>query len=581
MNRGTLLALSGLFLLGACRQPAQPGPQPKPQAETAAAAQPITLFIAAQLHNTTEPCGCTSTPLGDVARVAALVRAAGERGILLDAGGLRYKSERLPPEQQHQARLKADFLEKTWQQLGAVTALQASDLAGAEGLAELAGATRVLSNLTPASAKAVPAAGKLLPEVLRTVGGVRLGILGLADPEEAWPPGLELGAPVAAARQATERLRAQGAQAVIALTGLRRDAARRMARQVPGIDLIVAGGERELTDGVEQAEQVEKALLVVPAQEGQRLVRATLHLQAGAPVWTLLTTAAQREQAALALRQKLELLQKRRDELRKDPQAEPAFVRSTETELERLKAELGRLTAQQTPQAVADAGYVTIEQVRVARSLERDPEVAKAMSALDRQIGEANLGAVSGPPPAPSAGQAGYVGMPGCQGTCHFHDDAVEFWQKTLHAHAWKTLVDGGKELSYDCVRCHAAGFDEPGGSNLWSLAAWQRGGPQPQPAGKAATPDLRNVQCEVCHGPGSLHVSSPSKHKIPIARPSQDRCLTCHTKEHSDTFDFTPYLRDILGPGHGAERRTALGEGPTGHELRRAAQKKQPAAAH
>lgn len=573
LTRGPALGLSlTMALLGACRHPAQPE-QPKPSTEAAkpAPASPITLLISGQLHNTTEPCGCTSTPLGDVARIAALLRAEGDHGLLLDAGGLRYKSERLPPEQQHQARLKADFLEKTWQELGAVTMLQASDLMGSEGIAELAGTTRLLSNLAPGGAQTMPATAKILPEAVREVAGVRLGVIGLADPEDAWP-GLQLSPPVAAARQAVARLHAQNVQAVIALTGLRRDSARRVARQVPGIDLIVAGGERELTDGVEQAEQVEKTLLVVPAQEGQRLVRATLHrASSGALSWSLLTTPQQREQAAAGLRQQLETAQKRREELRKDPQAEPAFVTTTDAEIARLTAELARVTT--APQQAADGGYVTVEQVRVARSLERDPKVAQAMSALDRRIGEANLEAVSGPPPGPPKGQAGYVGLQACQGSCHEHDEAVEFWQKTGHAHAWKTLVDVGKELSYDCVRCHAAAFDEPGGSNLWSLAALR-----PQESKPMA--DLRNVQCEVCHGPGSLHASAPSKNKIPIARPTQDRCLTCHTKEHSDTFDFNPYLRDILGPGHGAERRAALGAGPTGHELRSAAQKKQPAPA-
>ena len=48
-----------------------------------------------------------------------------------------------------------------------------------------------------------------------------------------------------------------------------------------------------------------------------------------------------------------------------------------------------------------------------------------------------------------------------------------------------------------------------------------------------------------------------------------------CHTPEHSDTFDYEAYLRDILGPGHGEKAREKLGEGPTGHELRQAGLKK------
>jgi hypothetical protein len=49
------------------------------------------------------------------------------------------------------------------------------------------------------------------------------------------------------------------------------------------------------------------------------------------------------------------------------------------------------------------------------------------------------------------------------------------------------------------------------------------------------------------------------------------DVCLECHTPEHSDTFDYGAYLRDILGEGHGAPERAKLGAGPTGHELRAA----------
>ncbi len=48
--------------------------------------------------------------------------------------------------------------------------------------------------------------------------------------------------------------------------------------------------------------------------------------------------------------------------------------------------------------------------------------------------------------------------------------------------------------------------------------------------------------------------------------------CTGCHTEQHSDTFQYEAYLRDILGPGHGAAARTKLGNGATGHELRSAA---------
>jgi hypothetical protein len=50
------------------------------------------------------------------------------------------------------------------------------------------------------------------------------------------------------------------------------------------------------------------------------------------------------------------------------------------------------------------------------------------------------------------------------------------------------------------------------------------------------------------------------------------DVCTSCHTEQHSDTFQYEAYLRDILGKGHGPGARKKLGDGPTGHELRTAA---------
>ena len=81
----------------------------------------------------------------------------------------------------------------------------------------------------------------------------------------------------------------------------------------------------------------------------------------------------------------------------------------------------------------------------------------------------------------------------------------------------------------------------------------------------------LRNVQCEVCHGAGANHVENDG-HETPssmILTPPESTCITCHNEEHSDTFDYTAYLRDITGKGHGELFRKKLGQGNTGKELR------------
>ncbi len=523
----------------------------------------VPLVIASQLYNTTEACGCTSDPLGDVARLVALVKSS--HALLLDAGGLRYDETPTPADKLPQARQKADFLETTWGQLGAITMLQPEDLHGHPDGSELVGHQRLASNVS-----GLPA-GILVGEAVRTVQGVKLGVFGLADPEAAWPPGVQVSEPIAAAQAAVGRLRAQGAQAIVALTGLRREQARRIGRKVSGLQLIVAGGKDiELTAGVDPPELVGETLLVVPGNKGEHVVRLELHVpKGGKPSWTVYPSRRQQEQRVAQLRLKQQAAQARLTTLRADASADPAFLKTSEAEVTRLTTELQTAAA---PAAVPPGGFVVSELIPINRALPRDPEVAAAMTALDRRIGAANLAATAGPPPPVAAGQPRYLGDAGCLGACHYHSDSVEFWQKTRHAGAWKTLVDGGKDLSYDCVGCHVVGFDKNGGANLWTLDQWQRLGDKPKPA--AAGPDLRNVQCEACHGPGSLHARAPSKVAMPVPKPDAEVCLGCHTKEHSDTFAFDPYLRDILGPGHGEDRRRALGNGPTGHELRSAALK-------
>jgi hypothetical protein len=571
--------LVGLWLV-ACTRAAPRGEVIPPPALTAArlSDRTVSLLITGQLHNTTEPCGCTSEPLGDVARIAALWRATAGHGLLIDAGGLRYSPLPLPPQRRAQARLKADFLEQTWRGLGGISGLQPSDLAGAEGAAELGASQRLACNIDPGSPQrpgGLPA-GLLRPSALQVVAGIAIGLIGIADPGASWPNGIEVHPPAVAVGREVAQLRAAGAQAIVAITGLGRDGARRLAGQLSGLDLIIAGGDPDLTDGLDRAEQVGSSLLVVPGIEGQRLVRVDLHLPAAGdrPNWELRLTANQQQQAVERLRVQQAAAEQRLATLRRDPDAEPAFVNTTAAEVARLSAALRQ--AQAPAVANRSAGYVTVERVDIRRQLPRDPAVGQAMLELDRRIGEANLLGLSGPAPAARPGEPAYVGLSGCQGACHFHDDAIEFWQKTHHAQAFQTLITVGKQLSYDCVGCHVAGFDEAGGANLWSLAQSPQRGPAP---GTAVPPDLRNVQCEACHGPGSLHAGAPSKHKMSIGRPTEDRCLVCHTKDHSDTFSFVPYLRDILGPGHGGEKRAALGTGPTGHELRSAALNKQHSA--
>jgi hypothetical protein len=240
-----------------------------------------------------------------------------------------------------------------------------------------------------------------------------------------------------------------------------------------------------------------------------------------------------------------------------DKDADPKFIAAKKDERTRLVAERDRLKAQPLV-APAKGSYFTLEQIRINKALACSAPVQKLVLDYDRASGAANVKAAADRPVTPPAkGEASYAGMEACS-DCH--QDAVDFWKTTVHAKAWQTLVERGQQFDYECIGCHVTGFDKPGGSNL------------------AHNDTLRDVQCETCHGPGSIHIAKGGKEKPAAVRlaPPDDFCASqCHTKEHSDTFQLQPYLRDIVGKGHGEKARAKLGSGPTGHELRSAALEK------
>ena len=136
-----------------------------------------------------EPCGCTSDPLGDVARMTGVVRragpaaarAAGRRG-QPHLSGRRGAGTRLAEG----ADLRAAFLatELARLPLGGVGSGR-----GRPGPRAGAGASRA------AGGQRDGGAGVVAPSRLREVGGIRIGILGLADPALARRFGWRGGGP--------------------------------------------------------------------------------------------------------------------------------------------------------------------------------------------------------------------------------------------------------------------------------------------------------------------------------------------------------------------------------------------------
>nr|AYM52768.1 2'3'-cyclic-nucleotide 2'-phosphodiesterase 5'-nucleotidase [Simulacricoccus ruber] len=122
------------------------------------------------------------------------------------------------------------------------------------------------------------------PYVIREVGGLRVGLLGLAYPSTPLTSarrnvdGLHFAAAASTARTFVPRMRQEGAQLVIALTHLGLGADRQLAREVEGIDVIVGGhSHNRMADAL----RVGGTLIVQAGAHGSDLGRLDLTVSGG------------------------------------------------------------------------------------------------------------------------------------------------------------------------------------------------------------------------------------------------------------------------------------------------------------
>ena len=122
-----------------------------------------------------------------------------------------------------------------------------------------------------------------------------------------------------------------------------------------------------------------------------------------------------------------------------------------------------------------------------------------------------------------------YVGTSQCA-SCH-EEEYQNYKKYAKKAHSFQAVEKMRRHLSSEevkhCYRCHTTGYGEPGGF-----------------VDEKTTPDLKNVRCEVCHGPGSAHVESEDPEDI-YATAEQIRgvCHRCHTQEMIKAFRFRPLI--------------------------------------
>lgn len=526
----------------------------------AAARVELDLFVFGRVRGTIAPCGCTTEPLGGMQYAFGYIEAHSQPGarLVLEPGSFLYPepgSPEWPLDEQGwaQAQERAKALQGRFAELGdaLVSGLGPIDVRSPTGAAALGSypLPRVLANLSAP----LEGAGVLPEHRMQTLTRdgltLQVGVTAVVDP--TLPEADRLGAlgdPIAALRGQVKAMRDAGAGLTVALAHGNRAFAEQIAREVDDLDLVVVG----VVDGTERQRlgeptgQLSGTFIVEPGEQLQSITHLTLSVAPGqsavprVDAWVVQPPRALQE-AELAR------VQARLDKFTADASADPAFLARLRSERDTLKASLDA-----PPEGDAVAVF---DQVKITCKLPTDGDAGTKLSSYNAWVAQQNEAFFAGKrPPAPPPGTPAYAGLIECE-TCH--EEAVAYWRTTVHAHAYQTLVDTNQQFDLACVSCHVTGFREPGGSEV------------------VENQGLRDVQCEVCHGAGSFHVDEPEAPKggashIRLEAP-EEVCGKCHTPEHSDTFDYVAYMRDILGEGHGLEARKALGEGPTGAELRAA----------
>lgn len=497
------------------------------------------ILITASLKGYTEPCGCTlDLVLGGIDRVAGFVveaAALATDSLVLDAGNTLFENTELHPASLAQEVRKTEVLAAALRTMGtAATVPGPTDLAN--GI-DFYRSTMAQAGVSVLAANVMTTDGAAFADatLLRPLADEVVGVVGVVEPSLfSSIAGMATSEPRAAVERHRDALRAAGATTVIVLFHGALPAARQHFANIEGVDFIVIGNAPRKTDEIEM---IGSATTLESYDQGRSVGRLKLVRSTGADAaapWASARSGSSEEIAQLE--QIIAGIQERIASIPAPAPGEPeppilAAQRNRIAEYETQLATMrdGTLNFEASPRTFLwtptpmEPGYQTLD------------AISEEMLRYNRDLAAIAANVVEVVPPL-AEDQPGYIGGARCA-TCHIEEHA--FWLTTEHAQAWDTLVQRDKHFDRNCIGCHVTGYRQPGGAVLGHLDG------------------LQDVQCEQCHGPGSLHATNPMLNNVPggvMTQVTEATCASsCHVPEHSPRFEFESYLQRIIGPGHGA----------------------------
>ena len=533
------LALSvALGAAGACSTGTTSNGAPSSATPATAEAKPsLRLYLLSNVAGALEPCGCSKDQLGGASHFASLFeseKGAAQTSLVIGAGPLFFQDPKSSPKKATQDLWKAEALAKGAAKLGV--------LAWTPGANDFGAGEAVFKQLAESSkvsflAANGPGTGPLQKSRLLEVDGIKVGFTGVLDPKVAASTGGPLSAPVEALRSEVQALRSQGARVVVVMAVLPRGEALRLTDEIKDIDVMLLGkpSEKGEANDAPRAPVITGSTLVVELSNHlQTTARLDLHFKEPADASGRIVLAdgggLARAEQLLGINQQIRDLEARINGWEKSTVVRADDLSARRKDLERLRTERATLEGQ-TPEAPSGS-FFQYSLVEVREKLGKEPGLEEVALGYYKRVNDHNREAFKGVMPPEAGDGASYLGVEACS-SCHAEERAV--WDKTSHAKAYATLEKKFVEFNLDCVACHVTGYEKPGGSTVTFVDS------------------LKNVQCETCHGPGSLHAKEPKNKALIQTKPDPKSCVSeCHHPPHVEAFDATAKMTSILGPGHG-----------------------------
>lgn len=438
--------------------------------------------------------------------------------LFVDSGNLLFKQAQIP-DGPSQEQLTAAGIIKIYTAMQ-VDAVAVGPLDLASGLAFLQASQR--QGFPWLSANLLDQDGHPLfqPMRIKKIGKIKAGIIALTGTVSTLPTGVTRADWRTVLPALIKKTTGQ-CDIMILLSSLSPGENQEIAQQFPAIHLILTA---DLGSGNMNPQQVNNTLITQTARQGKYQGILTIDWNKNSR-W-----GKAKEEELTELRNRLGALDwqiqrmRQRTDLRQPEYIEKiALVEKDKKTVEQQIKTLEQPTTPaggQTAPCSFNHTFLALQQ-----SMPEAPAIEAIITDIKQQVNTLHQNKTRTGKPQP------LLGHDGCK-TCH--PVQTKFWQTTRHATAYQSLQRQDQALNLECLPCHVTTSPRVtlGKDQILTLP-----------------PGLQKVGCENCHiGPGRTHADNPGQFQM-TKQVAEKICLSCHTKERDNKFEYQKKLELIACP--------------------------------